>query len=357
MSSAHTERKALSALAIMIMIGVGLLTIPLFLTPPAYLDLALRDAAFGTDLTTQRVLVTEQKTGKTMTAAIHKVGNAFVARLGRINSGSSTYTAQITGYKPGMAKVQAAALQTVRVPVDLTPTFGRLEVATLNAMQTNDPIEATVKDRGHSVSERPQRVVTVDLPPGRHRLSADAPGYCPSERDFEVQAGKITKAVFPLSPDLQEDELARFVLGWRNEPRDLDTHFWQSGSSRFPSPTTVFFQNKVGLLPDGKTFARLDVDEVSPGRYETLTVRRDAAGDYRYFIHVYQGTGTIADAGATVQVYTRGCRVRTLTPPADCAFRIWNVVNVHGGDGDGVTITDVQRCEPEGTIAVSKLGL
>jgi hypothetical protein len=339
----------------MTLAGIGLLTIPLFLSPPAYLDLILRDSAFGSDLTRRQVIITDSATGKTMRAAIQKIGGAFVARVGRINSGNGSYTARIDGYKPGTARVQAAALQTVRVPVDLAPTFGRLEISMFNAIRDDEPVAATVKDGSRAVTQEPQRVVVIDLPPGRHRLSAEATGFCASDREFDVREGKVTKAAFPLSPDLTGNEIARFVLGWRNDPRDLDTHFWTSNTVRFPSDTTVFFQRKKGIQANGKTFARLDVDEVYPGAYETLTVLDDAAGDFRYFVHVYEGSGTINDAGATVQVYTPGCRVKTFTPPSNCAFRIWNVAKLRNG-ASGMELTDVQHCEPEGTIPVFKLG-
>jgi hypothetical protein len=351
--STRTDGRALGILAAMMVAGAGLLTIPLFLTPPAYLSLALRDAAFGSDLTRHRVTVTDSTSGKSMTTAIQKVGNAFVARIGRINSGSGVYTARIDGYKPGTARVQAAALQTVQVPVDLAPTFGRLEISTFNAVR-EEPIAATLKEGSRVVTEEPRRVITLDLPPGRHRFSAAAAGFCSSDREFEVRDGKVTKAVFPLSPDLTGDEIARFVLGWRDEPRDLDTHFWKSDSVRVPSNTTVYFNQKIGTFA-GKTFARLDVDEVYPGAYETLTILDDASGDFRYFVHAYQGSGTIDNAGAMVQLYTAGCQVRTFVPPPDCAYRIWNVANVSNGPG-GMQLAEVQRCEPEGTTRVVKFG-
>jgi hypothetical protein len=353
MTAARGDRRALILLSAMFVAGIGMLAIPWFLTPPAYLDLALRDSAFDSDLSTKNVIVTDDSTGRTRTASIRKIGGAFVARIGRINSGPSRYTARMTGYQPGTAHFQAAALQKVRVPIDLAPAFGRLEVSTFNAMRAADPVAATLKDDAHVLTQEPQRTVTFDLPPGKHRLSAQAAGFCESQREFEVRAGAITKASFPLSPDLTNDEIARFVLGWHNDPRDLDTHFWKMDARTFPGPATVYFQNKTGILPNGSTFAHLDVDELYPGAYETLTVRSAAVGDYRYFIHVYQGVGTIADADATVQVYTRGCHVQTFVPPPNCAFRIWNVTNLHY-DGSRVEFAERQICEPEGTTAVRK---
>ncbi|HXA18690.1 MAG TPA: hypothetical protein VN380_16975 [Thermoanaerobaculia bacterium] len=352
MSAAANDRKAVGVLASMVVIGAGLLAIPFFLTPPAYLDLALRDAVFASDLAERQATITEERTGKTVATVVEKIGGAFVARIGRINSGPVAFTAHIPGYKPRTAHVEAAALQTVRVPLDLTPEFGRLELTLANATQRDQSVMATVKEGTRAVTSEPQRSVTLDLPPGRHRLSAEAPGFCPSEREFDVQQGKVTKAALPLSPDLTGDEVARFVLGWRNEPRDLDTHFWKS-DAHFPDAATVYFRNKDGLLPNGNLFAHLDVDQLYPGAYETLTVRNTAEGSYRYFVHVYQGSGTIADAGASIQVYTRGCQVRTFTPPPNCTFRIWNVATFHLSGGQ-VILDDVQQCQPEGPIVIRK---
>lgn len=353
MSALRSERRAVALLFGMTVTGMALLAIPFFLTPPAYLEIALRDVAFGADLSRQQVTITEGQSGKITAARIERLGNAFVARVGRIKSGAATYTARVTGYKAGAARVNVAALQHVRVPVDLTPEFGRLEISPVDATHADDPVPAIVKNGSRTVTDVPQRLIVVDLPPGAHRLSASAAGYCETVREFQVEEGKVTKAAFPLSPDLKDDEIARFILGWRREPADLDTHFWKSDSTRFPSAKTVYFKNKIGVMPGGATFARLDVDELYPGGYETLTVRDAAAGEFRYFIHVYAGRGTIADANPTVQVYTHGCQARTFTPPPDCAYRIWDVARLRHGTGE-LQLEDLQHCQPEGSLTVRK---
>jgi hypothetical protein len=351
-STPANDRKAIAFLASMVVVGAGLLAIPFFLTPPAYLDLALRDAAFATDLAKRQATITEERTGRTLTTAVERIGGAFVARVGRINSGAGAYTAHIAGYKPRTARIQAAALQRMRVPLDLTPEFGRLELTLANATQKDQTVPATVKEGTRSVTPEPQRSLVLELPPGSHRFSANAPGFCPSEREFDVQAGKVTKAAFPLSPDLTSEEVARFVLNWKNEPRDLDTHFWKS-DAQVPGPAIVYFGHKIGTLPDGHTFATLDVDQLYPGAYETLTVRNTAVGQYRYFVHVYAGYGTIADAGASVQVYTRGCQVRTFTPPPNCNLPNWDVAMFNLNNGQ-VSIDELQHCQPPGTVLLMK---
>lgn len=344
MTTRVTDRRAVVLLTLLMVIGMGLLAIPWFLTPPAYLDLALRDAVFGADLSRLQVTVTDEATGKTMTTPLHRIGNAFVARIGRINSGKSAYRAQVPGYKPARAPIDAAALQSVRAPVDLRPTFGRLEISPVNATRRDEPVAATVKEGARLVTPEPQKTVIVDLPPGKHRFTADATGFCPADREFEVHEGKVTKSVLPLSPDLTDDEIARFVLGWRNEPRDLDSHFRKDDAVGFPHRAHLYWRQKTATFGDGDVFARLDVDELYPGRYETVTVRSNAAGDYKYFVHLFSGLGKIDDAEAMVQVYTRGCKVRTFTPPPQCTHTIWYVAGVRSGP-TGVELTELGTCE------------
>jgi hypothetical protein len=353
MSAAANDRKAAVFLASLVVIGAAFLSIPFFLTPPAYLDLAVRDAVFSTDLTGRQATIIDDHTGKELTTVVEKIGGAFVAHIGRINSGMGSYTARIAGYKPRAARVQAAALQVVRVPLDLAPEFGRLELTMADATQKDHPVAATVKEGGRTVTPQPQQVVTIDLPPGKHRIAADASGFCPSEREYDVHEGKVTKASFPLSRDLTGDEIARFVLGWRNEPQDLDTMFEKSDAP-FHGPATVSWDHKTGVLPNGETFASLDVDHQQPGAYETLTVRNTAQGIYRYWVHTYAGFGMITDADASIQLYTRGCRVRTLTPPPNCTFRDWRVMTFQL-TGDQMRIEDIQQCETLPTILRPKM--
>lgn len=348
MTSTANDRRAVVLLSLMIFAGAALLAIPWFLTPPAYLDLALRDSVFGADLSRQQVTITDVTTGKSMTTAIQKIGGAFIARIGRINSGKGAYRAQITGYKPGTARIDALALQSVRAPIELQPTFGRLEISPVNATRRDEPVTAKVKEGARLVTPEPQRTIVVDLPPGKHRLTADAAGFCPVDREFDVQAGKLTKALLPLSPDLKDDEIARFVLGWRNEPRDLDSHFRRSDTVGIPHPAHLYWHQKTASFPGGDVFARLDVDELYPGRYETVTVRANAVGEHRYFVHLFSGAGTINDADASVKVYTRGCRVRTFTPPAVCSqlpHTIWHVTTLRH-QGDAVDLEELGTCEP-----------
>lgn len=330
-------------LSFMILGGIAILAIPWFLTPPAFLDLVLRDSAFGADLSRHQVTVTDEATGKMMTLPIRRAGGAFVASIGRVNSGKGAFRAVVTGYQPRVARIDATALQTLRTPVDLIPTFGRVEITPVSAIRRDEPVPATMKEGTRVLTQERQRTVVVDLPPGKHRLSAEAPGFCPSDREYDVVAGKVTKAVLPLSPDLKDDEIARFVLGWKNEPRDLDSHFFRPPVLSILLDTHLYYGRKR-VESGGQAFATLDVDELYPGKYETVTVRSTATGHHRYVIHRYAGFGTIADADARVEVYTRGCRMQTFTPPQSCSQNVWKVADLQNVDGR-VDLMPLDNCE------------
>ncbi|HEY6141044.1 MAG TPA: hypothetical protein VI670_25080 [Thermoanaerobaculia bacterium] len=329
-------------LAAILILGLGLVSIPFFLTPPAYLDVALRDAVFGSDLTAQRVTVVDDATGKRLTTNVQKVGNAFLARLGRINSGRGAFTVHLDGYKAGKAQVEAAALQRVRAVVELTPQFGRLEVTPINAMMENEPIVATVKSPVRTVTSEPPRPVILQLPGGTHHLTATAPGYCVAERNFDVREGKTTTARLPLSPELRDNEIARLVLSWVNEPSDLDAHFKPIGGQLY-GLGHVFYRHKEGTNDSGQVFARLDVDHQQQGAQETITVLNTAVGNFELLVHRYTQDGSIGRSGAVVHVYTKNCQVKMYAIPPACDENMWDVVHFHY-DGRQVTISDQMRC-------------
>ncbi len=347
----RSDGKARAVLALMVGCGAGLLSIPFFLTPPAYLDLILNDVAFGSDLTSRRAAVSDPATGKSFRALVQKVGNEYVARVGRVDSGSNAFTVQVDGFKSSTAKVTAAPLQHVRAGVGLTPAFGRLEITPVNALVSSQPVAATVREGNRPLANEPRQTITVDLPPGRHRLAAQAEGFCASERDFDVREGKVTSVRFPLAPDLTPEEIARFVLHWSREPSDLDAHFRKVGTTGARNPSHAFFGHKDAVDDGGQIFARLDVDERQPQGYETVTVRDEAEGEYEYYVHHFAGASTIGRAGATVQVYTRGCRVKTLSAPPDCPQKIWTVAKLRNENGR-VELLEQQRCEDTGLLAL-----
>jgi hypothetical protein len=335
---------ARSVLVLLILLGLGLLGIPFFLTPPAFLEIVLRDTVFAADLAGRTVRVTEDATGDSLSTTIEKTDSSFLARVGRITSGPSSFTIQVEGYGPVPAAVEAPPLRTVRTAVDVTPSFGRLEVAVVRATEIDHPVAATLKKGEATLTNEPKSVIVVDLPPGKHRLTAEAAGFCPGERDVQVIARQVTRLKFPLSPDLAANEVVRFILDWGENPRDLDAHFRKVGTSGFPNPAHVFFRNKEGYDEASNLFASLDVDQRRSEGFETLTVYDKAQGEYEYYVHRYAGSGTLGTSGATVEAFTHGCRKRRYTAPTPCDPDIWAVTRVNIQPGR-VDFAEQQRCE------------
>jgi hypothetical protein len=347
----RNDGKARALLVLLILLGLGLLGIPFFLTPPAFLEIVPRDPVFAADLAGKPLRVTEEATGNSLSTTVEKSAGGFLARVGRITSGAGSFSIEIPGYRPATATIEAQPLHTVRAVVDLVPGFGRLEVSVVRATEIDQPVAATLKTGGAAVNAAPKSVIVVELPPGKHRLMAEAAGYCTGERDVQVQARQVTRLTIPLSPDLTGNEIARFILDWGEDPRDLDAHFRKADTFGYPNPAHVFFRNKEGYDGANQLFASLDVDQRHSEGFETVTVYDAARGDYDYYVHRYAGSGTLGGSGATVEAFTRGCRVRRFTVPPGCDQDIWAVTRVSVQPGR-VDFHEQQRCEPAVPLGV-----
>ena len=350
MSPQRRDGKAKALLLLMILLGLGLLAIPFFLTPPAFLEVAMRDKVFGADLDGRTVQVMDDASGNSLSMTIRKTAGVFVARAGRIHSGPGSFTLAVDGYEPATASFEAPPLQTVRAAVDLVPRFGRVEVTVVNAVRDQQPVAATLRKGSSPMAGEPRSVFVVDLEPGKHKLAAEAAGFCPGEREVRVEEGKITRMKLPLSPDLTGDEIARLILDWGANPRDLDAHFRKIGTSGFPNSEHVFFQHKEGRNRAGERFAFLDVDHLNSEGYETITLYGKAAGEYEYYVHRYAGSGTLGGSNAQVSIVTRGCAKRDYSVPAACAKDIWGVARVRVQERR-VEVVDQQRCEAGASLA------
>jgi hypothetical protein len=335
---------ARSVLVLLILLGLGLLGIPFFLTPPAFLEIVPRDTVFATGLAGKVIRVTEDATGNSLSTTVEKADGGLLARVGRITSGSGTFTIEVEGYRPATAAVEAPPLRTVRAAVDLVPSFGRLEVSVVRATEIGQPVAATLKEGGAVLTAKPRSVIVLDLPLGQHRLAAEAAGFCPGEREVQIVARQVTRLTLPLSPDLTGNEVARFILDWGENPRDLDAHFRKVGTSGFPNPAHVFFRYKEGYDESNQPFASLDVDQRHSEGFETVTVYDQARGEYEYYVHRYAGSGLLGNSGATVEAFTHGCQKRRYTVPAPCDQDVWAVTHISIQPGR-VDFADQQRCE------------
>lgn len=329
-STSRTDGKAKLVLALLTLGGAGLLAIPFFLTPPATLEILLRDEIFGSNLERRTARVSYSGAEAVRPVSIRRDPAGYLARVGRIPSGSGSLDLQVDGFQKASLPIEAKPLETVRPAVALVPTFGRLEVSVRDARDNARTVPADVTANGAAMQKR-DRAAVAALSPGEHRIVAKSPGYCDAERSVRVQERETTRVTLPISPEIGDGQMARVVLDWQEEPRDLDAHLNLSESPVALAAPHVYYVNKRGVTSASEIFADLDVDHQHSEGYETVTLYDQVPGVYQYFVHLYTGEGKLGDSGATVEIFTRGsngCQRQSFTVPRDCAERWWYVADL-----------------------------
>jgi uncharacterized protein YfaP (DUF2135 family) len=333
------DGKPRAMLALFAALGLGLLSIVFFLTPPAALEVTLRDEVFASDLAGKTARLLDKASGVELALPVRKLGERFVAGVARRKSGPADLELALDGFRPAPVALTLEPLTVAKAAVSLVPTSGRLVVAAVDARDAGAAVTASVTVGGAALPAS----LSALFPAGKHKVRAEATGYCPAERTALVRERETTRLTVPLAPELSAEERARIILNWGENPRDLDAHVSladTAASSRLPH---VFFSNRVGTLQNGEVFAQLDVDHLHSEGYETITVFDRAPGTYQYFVHRYAGDGTLGDSAAEVEIVTRNCERRRYTVPRTCTQRWWHVADL-AVTAAGVTVTDRGEC-------------
>ena len=175
---------------------------------------------------------------------------------------------------------------------------------------------------------------SVQLEPDNYVARIEADGYITEEFSFTVTENSDTMALdFSISPQLSAGQI-RIVLEWGANPSDLDSHL--TGTASDGRGVSVDFISPTARSGD-KVYAELDIDDRSGFGPETITIN-DVNGKYDYFVYLYAGTGTIAQSGATVKVYTSdSASPITFVPPANHTGVQWDVFSIDKGE---ITIKD-----------------
>lgn len=323
--------------------GLGVL-VPLLLTPPAFLVLTLADEVFGTPLDGLSGAVTDITTGVTLTLPVSAHEGRFGLPLGRVDSGRLELAVELPGFERASTSVELAPLAVVEQSVTLLPTFGRLELELRNARDVRQavPARVTVDSREAGTGSE---VLIGPLAPGVHGVEARADRYCPARAQATIVARETTRQVVPLSPRFQPPEVARVLLSWEDEPRDLDAHLAATNEA-IPGPQ-VFFSHPRGLVPGVGLYGELDVDYQNSEGFETVTFYDRKDGDYEYFVHHYAGRGTLGRSGGVVEILTGDCESRRFEVPSGCAEQWWHVATLRLDRGQ-VLINPRNECKAAG---------
>ncbi len=188
----------------------------------------------------------------------------------------------------------------------------------MNTTTGEEIVETTSNSSGN--------IVLGNLPSGNYTGTVDCEGYIKTVFNFVVIGGKTKYYEIHISPTLSNDQIS-IVLSWGPNPRDLDSHYSGSGLH-------VYYASKTA------PGVELDVDDTSGYGPETITtdLNKLPKGVYQYYIHLYAGTGTIADSGATVKVYSGNTLIKTYyANQSTISGRYWYVFSIDTNSG---VITD-----------------
>lgn len=165
----------------------------------------------------------------------------------------------------------------------------------------------------------------VVLPLGNYTLNTVKEGYISNTINIVVQSMLTTEQNGAISPISSGNDY-RIVLSWGLNPNNLDAHV-------------------VGPLSDGRVYhvyyahksqqdeeaivCNLDVDDVTSYGPETITMEATGENPHYYYVHLYDGYGTLGTSEAQVKVYQGENLCATFNVPTNLGDgRYWNVFAV-----------------------------
>lgn len=169
----------------------------------------------------------------------------------------------------------------------------------------------------------------LEAKPDLYDVTISAEGFQQETFEVLVEAGEqYSGEKFTITPSLTEG-MARIVLEWNAEPRDLDSYL--SGTTRDGARVFVYYAEKRSYS-GSQLLAELDVDDMSGYGPETTTLY-SLDGIFKFSVKDYRGTGTMSQYGATVKVYLPGERspeVISLAPGSGVQ-NVWDVFELDHG--------------------------
>ena len=140
----------------------------------------------------------------------------------------------------------------------------------------------------------------LSVPEGFYYVEVTAPGYIAWHGWVNADPNTSGDIQIVLSPEL-DGQVARIVLQWGLNPRDLDSHL--TGPTPSGGRFHVFYSHTIE-----NEAAELDVDDTSSYGPETITIHRLIPGVYRYAVHDYTNRNAnpstgLAQSGASVKVF------------------------------------------------------
>jgi hypothetical protein len=211
-------------------------------------------------------------------------------------------------------------------------------ITTLTTVQARSGINNTAGTVMFSQNTSTGTYALPNLAAGVYTLSATNPEYAPTQQTgVVVGGGPATQGPDLIMSPLAGGAVARIVLTWGSDPRDLDSHL--TGPNPSGSRFHVWYSNKGACAAD--PFVCLDVDDTNGGGPETITFTQIRAGVYRFYVHDFTNQSNnqstaLGSSGARVVLY-RGGNVSTFFVPSGTG-NVWAVF-----EWDGTTVTPLNQ--------------
>jgi hypothetical protein len=194
--------------------------------------------------------------------------------------------------------------------LEIPATLTILEGVALRSEGVDAVIASRPSTRAQVLSVPAGGTATVPSLSSTVTIRARAAGYADAFAYVAPVAGRAVTVSLALVPPGVAGEV-RVVLTWGANPADLDA--WLAGPTALGGRFAIFWNARGDCA--ASPFACLDVDDRDGFGPETITIRRQLPGVYRYVVNRYAGDGPLATAGARVDVYVEGQLARTFTPP------------------------------------------
>ncbi|HLP62783.1 MAG TPA: hypothetical protein VK186_28350 [Candidatus Deferrimicrobium sp.] len=333
-------------LAIIALFGLAMLIIPFFLIPPAFLYLELTDSVFiNSGFEGMKSEITNSESGVPHSFMIQKWDGKFVVKVGKIDSGKTNWSMNVKGYYPTNLEVDIPPMEKGIYQVSLRPNFGRLNIIPVNVVKPEEPIDSEIKLKiaGEEISKKPGNRIISRLSPGSYQIHAEVSGFYPAEGKGVVREAVTADTPIFLFPILKANEVARIVLLWDVEPRDLDSHLFFPDESPVGNRHIYYPARYMNAFSGIMHAASLDVDDTTSYGPETVTIYKAVNGRYEYAIYHYAGEGTIGTTSkAEVTVITHST-TQKFSAPLTCTMKWWHVMDLEI-KGSDVRIIPVNAC-------------
>ena len=190
------------------------------------------------------------------------------------------------------------------------------------------------------VSDENGKYFTDELPYGYYTAEITKSGYATQYVNIiasNQNSGTLEQNIV-LVPEANGNDF-RITLEWDENPRDEDAHI----VGDVPGDFHVYYRNKSANI-NGETIATLDHDDTRGNGFETVTLKVDNSGTYKYYVYHYAGSGSLSTSNAIVKVYQGNVMIKQYNVPVDQGTgRYWNVFNIV--NGEVVTINRISNSE------------